>query len=96
MTRSLTHSKLPVLQVYPGMAQFIPNFIGKTLIYNSIKQAFLPKFVTKKNFSIGMYIGTSQINCSPPDNINNPILTGADVTDVGAVFIADPFMITRF
>jgi len=46
-------------------------------------------------WSIGLYEGPDPVTLSPADGIANPILTAANVTDVPARFIADPFMITR-
>ena len=46
-------------------------------------------------WSIGVYAGSTLFNLTDPDNIINPILTGKDVVDIDAVFVADPFMITK-
>ena len=50
--------------------------------------------VYKKNYSIGIFTGISNIKISPVDSIN-PVLRAGDVTDVKAVFVADPFMIKK-
>ena len=49
----------------------------------------------KKDFqwSIGIYSGASPFDLSAPSNLNNPVLTARDITDVRADFVADPFMI---
>jgi len=44
-------------------------------------------------WSIGIYTGTSPFDFHSPKTIQNPVLTAADVTDVCANFVADPFMI---
>ena len=44
-------------------------------------------------WSIGIYLGTSPIDFFPPDNVDNPVLTQQDVSDVPALFVADPFML---
>lgn len=44
-------------------------------------------------WSIGIYTGDSPFQLQPPPNILNPVLTGADVTDIPAAFVADPFMV---
>jgi hypothetical protein len=44
-------------------------------------------------WSIGMYVGDSVFHFNPVSQGNNPVLTRADVWDVNAVFIADPFML---
>jgi hypothetical protein len=44
-------------------------------------------------WSIGIYQGASPLALQPPAHVKNPALTGEDVTDVPALFVADPFMI---
>ena len=44
-------------------------------------------------WSIGIYTGPSPFELSPAAQISNPVLTYADVTDVPAAFVADPFLI---
>ncbi len=46
-------------------------------------------------WSIGIYTGDSPFQLQPPANEANPVLTNADVTDVPAEFVADPFMINH-
>lgn len=43
-------------------------------------------------WSIGIYRGSSPFDLHDPEEIANPVLTGRDVTDVDALFVADPFM----
>lgn len=44
-------------------------------------------------YSIAIYEGASPLDLKPAAGIVNPVLTGADVTDIAAVYVADPFMI---
>jgi hypothetical protein len=44
-------------------------------------------------WSIGIYTGNSPYDLSPAKQILNPVLTSANVTDVPAKFVADPFML---
>lgn len=44
-------------------------------------------------WSIGIYLGDSPCSLKPSEEIQNPVLSAADVCDVAAVFVADPFMI---
>jgi hypothetical protein len=44
-------------------------------------------------WSLGIYEGPSPLLLSPSADINNPIFTAQEVTDVKARFVADPFMI---
>lgn len=75
------------------LGKFIPSWIRKIHLFNILRVVLLSKDIVKHNFSIGIFTGTSPIDFAAQDNITNPVLTAADVTDVPAVFIADPFMI---
>src|SRR5260370_37084346 len=44
-------------------------------------------------WSIGIYAGASPVSLSPPDGLQNPVLTNKDVSDLAAQFVADPFML---
>ena len=44
-------------------------------------------------FSIGIYAGSSPLTLEPSPAASNPVITAADVTDVDADFVADPFML---
>lgn len=44
-------------------------------------------------WSIGIYQGKALLDLQAPAKLTNPVLTQADVTDVSALFVADPFMI---
>jgi hypothetical protein len=44
-------------------------------------------------WSIGIYSGESPLRLTPASGASNPVLSAADVTDVPARFVADPFMI---
>ncbi|MDD5674526.1 MAG: hypothetical protein PHC61_10200 [Chitinivibrionales bacterium] len=43
-------------------------------------------------WSIGLYSGASPLSLRPDTRAVNPVLTAADVTDVKAQFVADPFI----
>ncbi len=43
-------------------------------------------------WSIGIYAGDTPFRLLPHPGVTNPVLTGRDVTDVPAEFVADPFM----
>jgi hypothetical protein len=47
-----------------------------------------------QTFSIGVYHGRSPLAIESVPTIQNPVLTAADVTDVPASFVADPFLIS--
>lgn len=44
-------------------------------------------------WSIGVMTGTSPFQLKAPRAITNPVLTAADITDVRAGFVADPFLV---
>jgi hypothetical protein len=44
-------------------------------------------------WSIGIYTGRSPYDLSPSAKVRNAVLTNADVNDIPAAFVADPFMI---
>jgi len=46
-------------------------------------------------WSIGIYTGASPFDLKSSEGIKNPVLTAADVSDVPATFIADPFMVRK-
>lgn len=48
---------------------------------------------TKLQWSIGIYAGPSPFRLAPLRRVGNPVLTPADVTDVPAETVADPFML---
>lgn len=55
----------------------------------------IPYPAREKQWSIGIYAGQSPFHLRPSSNAANPVLSAADVTDVPATFVADPFMIKR-
>jgi hypothetical protein len=46
-------------------------------------------------WSIGIQVGRSLRDLSPPRQIANPVLSAHDVSDVAAAFVADPFMVFK-
>lgn len=50
-------------------------------------------FAKREKWSVGIYTGSTPFNFISPENINNPVLTAKDVTDITADFVADPFMV---
>lgn len=47
----------------------------------------------RKEWSVGIYAGDSPLRLSPAAGARNPVITRRDVTDVPALFVADPFML---
>ena len=46
-------------------------------------------------YTIGIYEGSTPFDLSCPKGIVNPVLTGADVVDIDARFVADPFIVFK-
>jgi hypothetical protein len=44
-------------------------------------------------FAIAIYEGSSPLDLQPAKNASNPVLTATDVTDLKAIYVADPFII---
>ncbi|MEW6014209.1 MAG: hypothetical protein AB1690_02685 [Candidatus Zixiibacteriota bacterium] len=53
----------------------------------------IPYVSTVGEWSVGIYTGDSLSVFQPAEGITNPVLTRHDITDVIAVFVADPFMV---
>lgn len=51
--------------------------------------------VLRRSWSIGIYTGDSPLRLSSPPEIQNPVLTSREVSDVRASFVADPFMVVE-
>jgi hypothetical protein len=54
-----------------------------------------PEDATQHLWAIGLYAGSSPYRLRPARGIQNPVLTRESVSDVRALFVADPFMIHR-
>ena len=46
-------------------------------------------------FSIAIYAGPTPLVLGPAADLINPVLTGSDVSDIDAEFVADPFLLFR-
>jgi hypothetical protein len=81
------------------MSDKIGSFISRCLtvpariVFNIIKRRNFPRISRASEWSIGIYRGSSPFDLADPQDIHNPVLTAAQVTDVKADFVADPFMI---
>ena len=58
-------------------------------------QRGIPFTAERLHWSIGIYTGDSPFDLGSPPQLRNPVLTGDDVTDVQAAFVADPFMVRK-
>lgn len=71
------------------LCSLLISFICGTIIGES---RGIPFVGTQTEFSIGIYVGESPFHFVPCSGTSNPVLTNKDVTDVNALFVADPFM----
>jgi hypothetical protein len=71
-----------------------PHINPMSTVTRTIKKIIkkLTKIRLRENWAIGIYTGDSPLNLRSPAHLKNPVLTAADVTDVPADFVADPFM----
>jgi hypothetical protein len=51
-----------------------------------------PKARRHANWSIGIMAGLTPVDLAPLPGLANPVLTAADVSDIDAAFLADPFL----
>lgn len=58
--------------------------------YHGLKHSRAP---SHGPFSIGIYAGPTLFDLAAPEGLENPVLTGKDVTDMDARFVADPFLV---
>jgi hypothetical protein len=58
-----------------------------------IRQASPARHRGRNIWSIGLYAGPSPLALAPVSDVDNPVITAADVTEFPAEFVADPFMI---
>ncbi len=64
-------------------------------ILNAIYDHRSPASEQTGPWSIGIYAGPSPLDVADTDLVSNPVLTHADVTDIDAAFVADPFVIKK-
>ncbi len=79
-----------------GMSYGFLIYHNKIFPYKYIEKIYyylIENTSLSSSWSIGIYEGTSPFNLEDPEEISNPVLTSKDVTDVDALFVADPFMI---
>jgi len=80
----------PLLVVLVEMTILLLCILG--LVYVGIKKNIIT-FSKRLYWSIGIYVGQNPYKFHPAENVKNPVLTAANVTDLKADFVADPFMV---
>ncbi len=99
MKRYLINSVLLMMTLTVGIVYGIAIHKNEIFPYGIIKTVY-HKLTHKSGqgraygpWSIGIYEGFTPFDLASPENISNPVLTGKDVVDVRASFVADPFML---
>jgi hypothetical protein len=67
----------------------VKRFLGRLLRMSRSE----PQAANKALWSIGVLSGRSPLALGPDEAITNPVITRAEVTDVPASFVADPFLL---
>lgn len=84
------------VQRRPPYTRFLGTLLTAVLIISVTKFWITgqPPFVHRENvWSIALYSGRSPLSLEPTSISNAPILRAADVHDVDALFVADPFLV---
>lgn len=71
---------------------FLGGFVGAVWVH---RRGALPFVRRPEQWAISIYEGASPTALSPHPSLQHPVLTAADVTDVDADFVADPFLFRR-
>jgi len=100
MKRYLIYSTILIITLMMGVIYGILIYKYEVFPYGYIKTAYhhsIPEKqeVTYGPWSIGVYEGSTPFDLADPPDISNPVLTGKDVVDIDASFVADPFMVFK-
>lgn len=71
---------------------FFGGIVGALWVH---RRGRLPFVRRPEQWAISIYEGPSPTELSPASSVRHPVLTAADVTDVDADFVADPFLFRR-
>jgi hypothetical protein len=75
-----------------GSASFLAGAAGGLI---AGKRWGIPLLSRDSEYSIAIYEGPSIEHLQPAAGVKNPIITAADITDLSARFVADPFLLRR-
>ncbi len=79
-----------------GLVLTIAIFTCGLLLRSNAQQPSAPKTAAAaSHWTLGIYRGPSPLHLSPPAKVRNPVLTGADVTDLKVDTLAHPFMVVE-
>ena len=76
------------------LSAFLIALIGLLVAgYLLKRKANVPLSIDADVWSIGIYLGDTLFNVADTPWVRNPVLSAADVTDIVAQYVADPFMV---
>ncbi|MCS5423163.1 MULTISPECIES: glucosamine inositolphosphorylceramide transferase family protein [Psychrilyobacter] len=87
-----------IIILVSGLIYGILIYKNKVFPYKYIKSIndyLIEKITPYGPWSIGIYEGSSPFNLNDSENINNPVLTGKNITSLDASFVADPFIVVK-
>ncbi len=71
----------------------LKSFVKRLFSSDEISEPSVTQLRREHLWSIGIYIGNSPFDLASPEYVTNPVLSHKDISDVPALFVADPFMI---
>lgn len=92
MKKKIIYLSLLVASLVVGLSYGILIYRNHVFPYKHIEKTYSSFTSLISPWAVGIYEGPTPFDLSDPVNISNPVLTRDDVTDVDALFIADPFM----
>lgn len=98
MKKYLINSVLLVTTLVVGIVYGIVIYKYKVFPHGIIKIVYYNLNHKEQDYgpwSIGIYEGSTPFDLTVPEDVSNPILTGKDVIDIDAIFVADPFMVYK-
>jgi hypothetical protein len=75
-----------------GVVFLVGGIVGAVWVH---RRGALPFVRRPEQWAISMYEGETPTDLTPLASVRHPVLTAADVTDVEADFVADPFLFHR-
>ncbi|MCK5214483.1 MAG: hypothetical protein KAR05_03940 [Candidatus Omnitrophica bacterium] len=100
MKKYLMYSTLLTITLVVGVIYGFFIHRNHVFPYEVIKSSYVNLiYIVKANsygpWAIGIYEGSTPFDLADPEDIANPVLTGKDVSDIDALFVADPFMLFK-
>jgi len=89
MTRR-RHRWLTVAGILAALAAVLGAFVAGSIYGSPYGVPFVRSY---QDWSIGVLIGESPLSLRPAPGVSNAVLRASDVTDIDALFVADPFLL---